>query len=139
MKLRIETTTEGVDFLAVKSLLLKENMGTYTVEKHKTAFENSRKVIFLYDGDLLMGCGRLVTDGAYQGVLYDIVVSSDYQGNGLGKIIVTELLKGEEDKNILLYATPGKEGFYQTLGFHKSKTAMCRFINVQSAVEKGLI
>ncbi len=139
MKLKIETTTTGVDWTAVKSLLAKENMATYSVEKHKIAFENSSKVIFVYDSDVLIGCGRLLTDGSYQGVLYDIVVRSDYQGHGLGKTIVAELLKDQDDKNILLYATPGKEGFYQTLGFRKSETAMCRFIDIDSAIRKGLI
>ena len=139
MKLRIVTTTDDVNWQSIKTLLLNENMGTYSVEKHKIAFENSSKVIFLYDGEIIIGCGRLLTDGAYQGVLYDIVVSSDYQGHGLGKIIVEELLRGQDDKNILLYATPGKESFYEKLGFYKSKTAMCHFINAESALKKGLI
>lgn len=137
MNFKFVTTTMGVDWLAVKSLLGKENMATYSPEKHQTAFENSSKVIFVYDGESLIGCGRLLTDGAYQGILYDIVVSSDYQGHGLGKKIVAELLQGQEDKNILLYASPGKEGFYQTLGFRKAKTAMGRFIDAQSAIKKG--
>ncbi len=139
MKLKIETTTTGVDWSAIKYLLSKENMATYSAQKHKIAFENSSKVVFVYDSDELIGCGRLLTDGSYQGVLYDIVVSSDYQGQGLGKAIVAELLKEQDDKNILLYASPGKEGFYEALGFRKSKTAMCRFIDVQSAISKGLI
>lgn len=138
MELKFEKTTAGVDWQAVKSLLGKENMATYSVEKHKIAFENSAKVLFVYDRESLIGCGRLLTDGSYQGVLYDIVVDSDYQGHGLGKTIVTELLKEQEDKNILLYASPGKEGFYQTLGFRRSKTAMCRFVDVQSAIKRGL-
>ncbi len=138
MKLKFETTTAGVDWLAVKSLLFKENMATYSAQKHKIAFENSSKVIFVYDSEDLIGCGRLLTDGSYQGVLYDIVVSNDYQGQGLGKTIIAELLKEQDDKNIFLYASPGKEGFYQTLGFRKSKTAMCRFMDIQSAIRKGL-
>lgn len=139
MELIIKKDIEGIEWSDVKELLSKENMATYSLDNHKTAFENSSKVIFIYDSDILIGCGRLLSDNSYQGVLYDIVVNSNYQGYGLGKIIVTELLKGQDNLNILLYATPGKEGFYKTLGFHKSKTAMCRFIDNFLATKKGLI
>lgn len=139
MKLQFETTTAGVDWQSVQSLLLNENMASYSVEKHRIAFENSSQVIFVYDNEKLIACGRLLTDGSYQGVLYDIVVHHNYQGHGLGKTIVTKLLEGQDDKNILLYASPGKEGFYKALGFRMSKTAMCRFLDMPSALRKGLI
>ena len=42
-------------------------------------------------------------------------------------------------KKIILYANPGKEGFYHKLGFRKVNTAMARFRNQEHAFESGLI
>lgn len=139
MDIRLQLDTENINWQAVIDLLSKESMAVYSMAKHKAAFENSTKVIFVYDGESFIGCGRLLTDGSYQGVLYDIVVDSKYQGKGIGAIIIQELLDGQEDKNIMLYATPGKEGFYEKFNFRKVKTAMCRFINLENAISKGFI
>ncbi|WNY27887.1 hypothetical protein MmiEs2_00650 [Methanimicrococcus stummii] len=139
MELTIQKNTDGINWNDVKSLLQRTDMTTYDVELHKKAFENSAKVIFIYHGDILIGCGRLLSDFAYQSVIYDVAVDVDSQGKGIGKMIVKLLTEGEEDKNIILYATPGKEEFYHKFGFRPSKTGMCRFIDVESALEKGFI
>jgi len=139
MDLTIQKNTENIDWEEVKSLLIRTDMAAYPTEKHRQAFENSTKVIFVFHGDILIGCGRLLSDFAYQSVIYDVAVDVDSQGKGIGKKIMRELLEGEEDKNILLYATPGKEGFYKKFGFLSAKTGMCRFVHVASAKEKGFI
>jgi len=40
---------------------------------------------------------------------------------------------------IILYANPGKEGFYQKLGFMRMRTAMAIFQNQGRAIEIGLV
>jgi hypothetical protein len=39
--------------------------------------------------------------------------------------------------NFILYASPGKEEFYQTLGFSKMKTGMALFLKAQQMKERG--
>jgi hypothetical protein len=39
--------------------------------------------------------------------------------------------------NVILYASPGKEGFYQKFGFRRMKTGMARFIKKESMQERG--
>jgi hypothetical protein len=39
--------------------------------------------------------------------------------------------------NVILYAAPGKEGFYRKLGFRKMKTGMALFRKGASAAEQG--
>ena len=39
--------------------------------------------------------------------------------------------------NVILYATPGKEGFYEKSGFRRMKTGMARFIKDASMRERG--
>lgn len=139
MDLTIQKDTKGIDWKDVKCLLQRTDMTTYDVKLHQKAFENSAKVIFIYHGDILIGCGRLLSDFAYQSVIYDVAVDRASQGKGIGKMIVKLLMDGEEDKNIILYATPGKEEFYQKFGFKHMKTGMGRFIDVESALEHGFI
>jgi hypothetical protein len=39
--------------------------------------------------------------------------------------------------NIILYASPGKEGFYVKNNFRKMKTGMVQFVNAEKMTEKG--
>lgn len=139
MELTIQRNTEGIEWEDVKSLLLRTDMTTYSAKLHQKAFENSSKVVFVFHGDILIGCGRLLSDFSYQSVIYDVAVDAHSQGKGIGQMIVTLLLEGEENKNVLLYATPGKEDFYCKFGFESAKTGMCWFIDISSAREKGFI
>ena len=42
-------------------------------------------------------------------------------------------------RKIILYAVPGKEAFYEKLGFARMKTAMAIFQNQAQAVERGYL
>lgn len=46
----------------------------------------------LYDGDRLVGFGRVVTDTATYAYLTDVVVSSEYRRRGLGQWLVESML-----------------------------------------------
>jgi len=61
------------------------------------AFEASYCTVFIYDQDKMVGFGRVISDGAYQAAVYDCAVINEYQGKGLGKLIVQELLKYLKD------------------------------------------
>lgn len=39
--------------------------------------------------------------------------------------------------NVILYASPGKEGFYEKHGFRRMKTGMALFKNSASMKDKG--
>lgn len=84
-----------------------------------------------------MGFGRAISDGAYQAVVYDCAVLPDYQGRKLGSLLMRHILSGVSGCNILLYAAPGKEGFYEKHGFRKMKTGMALFSNAEFMREKG--
>lgn len=139
MSIQVVHECHEVDWNILMQLLSRSGMGTYTPDLHKKAFENSYRTVFLYDDKTLIGCGRLLSDGAYQGGLYDIAVDEQYRGKGLGTKIVNELIEHLEHINILLYASPGKEPFYAGLGFSHAKTGMVKFINSKGMKEKGFI
>ena len=93
-------------------------------------FTNSRFKCFVFDCDKLVGVGRALDDGLDCSYICDIAIHPEYQGMGLGKQIVKYLIeKSRGHKKVILYANPGKEGFYSKLGFKKMNTAMAIFRN----------
>ena len=84
--------------------------------------------------------GRPVEDGGDTSYLCDIAVHPDFQGKGLGVALVEKLKEmSAGHRKIILYANPGKEGFYQKLGFRRMRTAMAIFRDRDHAVRTGLI
>lgn len=106
----------------------------------KLVFSNSRFKCFIYDGTSLIGVGRALADGRDCSYICDISVHPSYQGHGLGTQIVQYLVEQSKGhRKIILYAEPGKEGFYAKLGFKKLNTAMAIFENEEEVMRKGTI
>ena len=137
MKIEVKYDCKNVDWARIPEILKSVGMAHYSPERHEKAFEASYCAVFLYDNDKLVGFGRAISDGAYQAAIYDCAVIEEYQGHGLGRLIVQEVLSRIPDCNVILYASPGKEGFYEKQGFRKMKTGMAYFINRESMIERG--
>ena len=137
MDITVKDDCAGVNWQTVAETLKSVGMAYHAPEKHRQAFEGSYAKVFLYKADRLVGFGRAISDGAYQAALYDFAVAVEYQGKGLGKIIMESLLAKLPDCNVILYASPGKEGFYEKQSFRKMKTGMAKFINSQSMKKRG--
>jgi len=135
MGLKIKTDCSEVDWQAIADLLKKVGMAYHESEVHQRAFEASHTTVFIYEESQLIGFGRAISDGEYQGAIYDVAVLPEAQGKGVGKLIVQTILDRLPNCNIILYATPGKEGFYKRLGFRLMKTGMAVFTSPQ-AMEK---
>lgn len=88
------------------------------------ALENTLYSLCVYDGDRLIGYGRIIGDKTIFLYIQDIIVIPEYQGKKIGTSIITELLKKVEEykkvnPNIRTYlgASKGKENFYEKFGF----------------------
>jgi ribosomal protein S18 acetylase RimI-like enzyme len=104
------------------------------------SFGNSRFLCFAYDGETLVGAGRALADGIDCSYICDVAVHPAYQGQGIGKAIVSRLVeRSRGHRKIILYAAPGKEAFYRKLGFARMTTAMAIFQNEADARMHGLI
>lgn len=93
----------------------------------KKALKNSNYTISLRDGSQLIGFGRVVGDGIFTFHIVDIIVLKDYQGRGLGKLIMENIMKfimdnKEPNSGITLLSAAGKEGFYKKFGFIQRPT-----------------
>lgn len=135
--IRFQYNCSNVDWDHVSSILESVNMAHFEGKVHRTAFENSCTVIFAYNDDELIGFGRAISDRAYQAAIFDVAVSQAYQGRGLGRMIVNSILKSIPQCNFILYASPGKEGFYENLDFKRMKTGMALFRDADKMQIRG--
>ena len=120
-KLKIVTDCSEVDWKTIAESLKKVSMAYHEPEVHRRAFEASHTTVFIYEDSQLIGFGRAISDGEYQGAIYDVAVLPEDQGKGVGKIIMQTILDRLPHCNLILYATPGMEGFYKKLGFTQMK------------------
>ena len=115
-------------------------MGKNSPEDLKILFNNSRFKCFVFDQNKIIGVGRALADGIDCSYICHVAVHPDYQGMGLGKKIIKKLVEfSKKHKKIILYANPGKEGFYAKLGFKKMNTAMAIFKNEEQMIKNGTL
>ena len=127
----------GVNWKKVAATLKAVQMGYYAPKVHQKAFENSPVTVFAYESNQLIGFGRAISDGAYQAAVYDMAVNPQYQGRKIGSLILKNILERLPGCNVILYASPGKEGFYQKHQFRKLKTGMALFLNPEQKRNGG--
>ena len=137
MNIKIQNDCSNIDWNYITNTLKAVGMAYFDAEMHKKAFENSHTVVFVFDEDKLIGFGRAISDGAYQAAIYDVAVLPEYQGKGIGRLIVENIIKNIPNCNFILYAAPGKEKFYEKLNFRRMKTGMALFRNADLLRSKG--
>jgi len=69
--------------------------------------------------------------------IYDVAVIPEFQKKGIGTTIIKNILYKLSQCNIMLYASPGKEEFYRTLGLRKMRTGMALFRKAEEMKKKG--
>ena len=137
MDVELKFGNSGTDWAKVAETLKRVGMAHRLPEEHRKAFEASYTSVFAYSNGQLVGFGRAISDDVYQAALYDVAVVPEFQGKGIGAQLVRALLSRLATCNVILYASPGKEGFYGKLGLRKMKTGMALFQNAAAMAHKG--
>jgi aralkylamine N-acetyltransferase len=97
------------------------------VDKISRAFKSSFKFVTAWDSDIIVGAGRMISDGECYGWIHDISVLTSYRKKGIGRNIVEKLLEGNESLLIGLTSSFEAIDFYTKLGFYKHKTGMAKY------------
>ena len=93
-------------------------------ERMRRMLANANLVLSAWDGCLLVGIARSLTDWAYCTYLSDLAVRVTHQRQGIGRELIqrTKDLSGPETKVILL-AAPKAASYYPHVGFRKHQSA----------------
>ena len=86
------------------------------------AFAGSFLAAGAFEGERLIGMGRVLSDGVSDAYIQDVAVLPEFRGQGIGGKIVTFLVEELEKRGvdwIALVGEPGTENFYSRLGFEK--------------------
>ena len=120
MGFTVKNKIETIDFVNIRANLNWNYLSHGLVEK---AIKGSMINISVFDKDKCIGVGRIVGDNALKGMLTDIMVIKEYQGKGVGKLIVTSLISEldkiiKEGEAFQLEASPtaNNRGFYIKCG-----------------------
>jgi len=130
MKL-IESNKKDLNIEQIDFLMSSVGWTNYRGKKKwREILSKSSFVYSVYDGNKMVGFGRILEDGAMC-MFYDIMVHYDYQGKGIGKMIMNNLLDFIKDKNYIsvsLFAWPENKDFlipfYNKFGFELFETGM---------------
>ena len=89
----------------------------------------------VYDGGRIVGMARMIGDLGMCYYIKDVIVHPDYQGRGLGNVLLTHLLRfidenGVPGKEIAveLCAMPDKMPFYAKHGFQSNEAQRMRLM-----------
>lgn len=135
-----DTTTAGFDWEELAALYRAAPLGDKSPQGLRTAFGHSMFKFLVRDNGALVGAGRALADGVDCAYICDVAVLPSHQGTGLGREIVSRLVQASRGhRKIILYSVPGKEAFYEKLGFARMNTAMAIFENQAQAVERGYV
>jgi N-acetylglutamate synthase-like GNAT family acetyltransferase len=83
-------------------------------------------VLCAWDGDRLVGFGRVLTDFVYRATIWDVIVDRAYHKQGIGTELVQRILNHPRLNNVeLFWLCTRRPGFYEKLGFSsKEQTGM---------------
>ena len=92
--------------------------GDYNIERTQAALSKTINIT-AYDGNVLVGCLRILSDGYYFGTITELLVLPEYQQQGIGSKLL-QLAKDNTPTMLYFGAQPGIEASYEKNGCQKS-------------------
>jgi 6,7-dimethyl-8-ribityllumazine synthase len=128
---RVNSAAE-INLATLSGLLASVGMRRRSRARMQAAIATSSDVFAAYSGGDLVGFGRLVSDNAYYGAIWDLVVRPDLQDYGIGSEILSTLLRRARARRLVmvgLFTASHNKTFYERHGFefHSGIRAMTRF------------
>ena len=109
--------------------------GAPSLEQTKLAMQNTIFRVSVYDGEKAIAMARIIGDMGLCYYIKDVVVRPEYQGKGIGRKLINELLKFVNDNGIKgtqvfveLAAVPDKTPFYEKFGFTTNEAQRLRIM-----------
>jgi aralkylamine N-acetyltransferase len=124
---KVTFTRDGVDWDVLADIYARAPLAVRSAAEIKRAFANSYLCCFAWVDGQLVGAARATSDGVFYATVLDVAVDPGFQGAGIGRKMMHELLRRLPVQKVYLTTVPGKEGFYEKLGFLHQTNAMGLF------------
>jgi ribosomal protein S18 acetylase RimI-like enzyme len=85
--------------------------------RFETMMRSANLTITAWDGDLLVGISRSITDWVWFTYLADLAVRVSHQKQGIGKELMRRTQAATPQANVLLLAAPKAANYYGHVGF----------------------
>ena len=106
-----------------------------SLEQTRLAMEHTLFRVSVFDGDKIVAMARMNGDMGLDYYIKDVIVRPEYQGRGIGRMLIDELLKfisenGVKGTDIFveLCAMPDKIPFYEKFGFSANEAQRLRMM-----------
>ena len=120
----IFSTDRDLDLYELEELCNAVGWARRPIRKVRKAIQHSYLVVTMWEQRgprrRLVGFSRATSDHAFNATIWDVVVHPDFQGRGLGKELMKQMIKklrSEDISNVTLFADPQVVEFYKGLGF----------------------
>lgn len=85
--------------------------------------ETANLVVTAWDGPLLVGIARSLSDFAYCTYLSDLAVRDTHQRRGIGKELIRRTQEAAPQATVILLSAPKAEDYYPHIGFTRHESA----------------
>jgi N-acetylglutamate synthase-like GNAT family acetyltransferase len=115
------TADEFIDLM--KRSTLAERRPVHDRARIEKMLAHGNILISAWDGNLLVGISRALSDFSFCCYLSDLAVDEAYQHKGIGKELIkrTHEVAGEKDAQLILLAAPKAVNYYPKIGMEQFK------------------
>jgi predicted N-acetyltransferase YhbS len=92
-------------------------------ERMADMLNNANLVVTAWDGNLLVGIARSMTDFVYATYLSDLAVRLSHQRQGIGKELIRRTQREAPRASVILLAAPKAVDYYPHIGFQAHPSA----------------
>lgn len=107
-----------------------------SLEQTRLAMEHTLFRVSVWDGNTIVAMARMNGDMGLDYYIKDVIVRPEYQGRGIGRMLINELMKFINDNGVKgtdifveLCAMPDKIPFYEKFGFSANEAQRLRIFH----------
>ncbi len=124
MTVTLKRDLAGVDWRALAEVYA-DTLGPEDPAQLTRTWARSAATVLAYAGDRLVGAARAISDGEREALIVGVAVRPEFQGQGIGTMMMRALIEDLKGTAILLTCEEDENvSFYRNLGFRIHKRVM---------------